>query len=246
MGDFSFQIGGNIFQILYSLPALYVSKDMVDLLSRHLGFSQLHCSALKIPRNLRRHSPALPSIKVLTLRLRQIEHDLALRSVLGHAGAWSRLLGRRGRIERVAKARRGLCGSKSRLVGENALGAEESVGPVRAVDVGSVGDGGLREGAGCNGGRAVVPECTVRIYNFAGMVGPVRLGRGQGVMKRCTYAVFLKELTMLCPLGHDKINSLFNMTPPKLTPLHPVPFPPRVAMKSVLPVLFSGRAMPKK
>jgi hypothetical protein len=36
------------------------------------------------------------------------------------------------------------------------------------------------------------------------------------------------------------------MPPPRLTPLHPVPLPPMVAMKSVFEVVFEGRASPKK
>jgi hypothetical protein len=75
--------------------------------------------------------------------------------VLRQRTRWARLLSRRSRVEGIAQTRREIGRRKRRVVGLNALGAEKGVSPVRAVDVGTVGDGGLGEGTSCDGGGAV-------------------------------------------------------------------------------------------
>lgn len=118
------------------------------------------------------------------------------------------------------------------------------------ICVGAVGDGGLGEGtSGDSGGTVVsVYDGGVSWRSSRGGLteGANEEGEEIGTTTTSTYAVFLKLLTTLWPFGHARINNLFSMPPPKLTPLHPVPLPPIVAMKSVFPVVFWGSARPKK
>ena len=133
--------------------------------------------------------PPLPSSKVRTLRRLQIKLGLSLRRVLRQRARRTRLLCRRIRVERIAQTRGQIGGCERGLIGEDAFAAEEGVGPVGAVDVGAVGDGGLREGAGCDGRRAVV----------AGAASEFCFPRwkNEGAREKVrTHAVFLKVLTM--------------------------------------------------
>lgn len=77
--------------------------------------------------------------------------------MLAHAGRRIGFLRRRIRIQRPTEARQSICALERCSISLDALGAEESVCPVRAIDVGAVGNGRLGERACCDGWGAVIP-----------------------------------------------------------------------------------------
>lgn len=104
---------------------------------------------IETPRNdgLR---PASPGVKLAVLRLAQIKHCLALRSMLRYSSASIRLLDRRGGVQHVSEARRSIGGLECCAVSLNAFRTEEGICPVRAIDISTVGDRNLGESACCD------------------------------------------------------------------------------------------------
>jgi hypothetical protein len=101
----------------------------------------------------RRHaSPRLPHRELRALRRPQIKFGLSLRRMFRQRTRRARLLSGCSRVERISQTWGQISRRKRRVVGLYALGAQESVGPVRAVDVGAVGNGSLDEGAACDSG----------------------------------------------------------------------------------------------
>lgn len=142
--------------------------------------SQTHLRLKLPPHHLRRRIRP-PRLKARTLRQLQIERDLSLTCMFRDGRRRIRFLRGRRVVHGVAKGGGRVGGRKRRLIRLDALGAQEGVGPVRAVDVGAVGDGELGEGSGGDGGGAVVAGMSIVSRLLAEGVGV-----GVGVGRECT------------------------------------------------------------
>jgi hypothetical protein len=94
--------------------------------------------------------PALPCIEFAAFRFAEIKDCLTLRSMLRDAGGSIGPLRRRRWVEHITQTRCGIGRLERCAISLNAVGAEEGVRPMCAVDVGTIGDWNLRKGSRCD------------------------------------------------------------------------------------------------